>query len=180
MRSRSMFLSLLFTSVVLTSCEFHCSVGDKGETKDANPPVVKDGASIYNGIEVKSNGVKVNKAYLIYEDGTRVKDDNFVDFKQPVKVAIFVDEGWTEKDGKVFLGASEKVTTDDGKVVLDEADIFANDTVGATPSDAKIITITFSLKLEKEIQPTKFNVNFKVWDKNGEGYVEGQYKLSSK
>jgi hypothetical protein len=45
-------------------------------------------------------------------------DDNFIDFSQPIKLMLNVDSGWVEKDGKVNIGASEKILTEDGTVIL--------------------------------------------------------------
>jgi hypothetical protein len=173
------FLLMICSIIFLPSCEFNCSVGKK-EEEVKGTAVVKDGARVYNNIELNSSGVKVSKAYLLLQDGKRVPDDNFVDFKKPVKMQLIIDEGWIEKEGKVMLGASEKITAEDGTVVLDEQDLFEKYPDGISAADAKSIYLSAALKLKEGAAPASFTVSFKVWDKNGDGYVEGNYKLYSK
>ncbi len=91
-----------------------------------------------------------------------------------------IDEGWVEKDGKVLLGASEKIIAEDGTVVLEEDDLFEKYTDGISAEDAKSIYLSAALRLKEGAAPTSFKVTFKVWDKNGNGYIEGSYKLFSK
>ncbi len=169
----------MFMTFFLQSCEFNCSVGKKDE-EIKGAAVVKEGARIYNNIELNSPGIKISKAYLLTADGKRVPDDNFVDFKSPVKMQLKIDEGWVEKDGKVLLGASEKIIAEDGTVVLEEDDLFEKYTDGVSAEDAKSIYLSAALKLKEGAIPTSFKVSFKVWDKNGNGYIEGSYKLFSK
>ena len=66
-------------SLLLSSCEFNCSIGKKEEEKGSAK--VKEGARVYNNIQLTTNGVKVDKAFLLLANGQRVPDDNFVGFK---------------------------------------------------------------------------------------------------
>ena len=141
---------------------------------------MKDGARIYNNIRLNASGVKVDKAYLLFDDGQRVPDDNFVDFKSPVKMQILIDSGWVKENGKVLLGASEKIITEKGEVVVEEADLFQKYPDGISVEDSKSIYLSAILKLKEGIPPTSFTVSFRVWDKKGDGSVEGSYKLYSK
>lgn len=179
MKSLFSFCLIVCMAFFLQSCEFNCSVGKKDE-EVKGAAVVKEGARIYNNIELNSPGIKISKAYLLTADGKRVPDDNFVDFKSPVKMQLKIDEGWVEKDGKVLLGASEKIIAEDGTVVLEEDDLFEKYTDGISVEDAKSIYLSATLRLKEGAAPTSFKVSFKVWDKNGDGYIEGSYKLFSK
>jgi len=177
MRYRSLLL-VVCISFFLSSCEFNCSIGkDKEVTGTAK---LKDGARVYNNIELTANGVKVDKAYLIFDNGERVPDDNFVDFKNPVKLQILVDSGWVEESGKVMLGASEMITTETGKILVEEADLFQKYPEGIPAKDAGSIYLTAILTVKEGVPPTSFTVSFRVWDKNGNGFIEGSYKLYSK
>lgn len=165
---------------VLTSCKFSCSVGDKG-----NVPVTKEnksGIRTSNNIEIEAKGVEVEKAYLVFEDGSNVPQDNIVDFSQPVRIVLVIKKGWKETDGKVKLGASEKIEVESGEVLLDEKDLFAKySEEGISAKDAEFITLSAKVTLMKTITPlTTFYVSFRVWDKSGEGYIQGMYKLYSK
>ena len=172
------FLFIVSLSVLLSSCEFSCSVGNKDEV--TGTAEVKDGARVYNNIQLNASGVKVDKAYLLLDNGQRVPDDNFVNFNGPVKMQILIDSGWVEENGKVLLGASEKIVTEKGEVVLEEADLFQKYPDGISTEDSKSIYLSASVKLKEGIPPTSFTVSFRIWDKKGNGFVEGSYKLYSK
>jgi hypothetical protein len=163
----------------LQSCEFNCSVGKKDEAKGT--AVVKDGARIYNEIQLNTNKVKVSKAFLIFKDGTAMPEGNFVDFTKPVNIQIAIEEGWVEENGKVFLGASETITAEDGTVIVDEKDLFSGKyDEGISAADAKAIVLTAIFNLKKDMPPTSFTVSLRIWDKKGDGYIDGSYKLYSK
>lgn len=88
------FVSFLLAAcmlLILQSCEFSCSVGDK--KKESAAVKIIDGASIYNNIQLKASGIKVEKAYLFLESGERVPDNNTVDFKGPIKLRLQVGKG---------------------------------------------------------------------------------------
>jgi hypothetical protein len=180
MRKAGFTLFLFCSLFLLSSCEFRCSVGDTGSRDEKSTAVVKDGARIYNNIQLNTHKIKINKAYLVFADGKRVPDDNFTDFSQPVKLQLFIDSGWTEKEGRVLLGAAEKITAEDGTVVLEDPDLFAKYADGVTASDAKMLYLSATLRLKENSPPASFTVSFRIWDKNADGYIEGNYKLYSK
>ncbi len=168
----------VFLTVFLSSCEFHCSIGEKDEPKGT--AVVKDGSRIYNNINLLTTAVKVSKAYLVFDNGDRVPDDNFVDFKKPVRLQFAIDSGWVEQNGKVMLGASEIIADEKGRIVLEEKDLFRQYPEGISAKDAGAIYLSASLTLKPNAAPTSFTVSFRVWDKNGEGSIEGSYQLYSR
>ena len=174
------FLFVFSTAFFLQSCEFNCSVGKKKEEEVKGAAVVKEGARIYNNIELVSPGLKISKAYLVYEGGGRVPDDNFVDFKKMIKMQVEVDSGWVESNGKVTLRASEKIVAENGTVILEENDLFKKYADGIPAADAKYISLSAGVTLKEGAAPTSFLVSFRVWDKNGSGFIEGSYKLYSK
>lgn len=175
-----LLLSFLFT---FQSCELSCTVNDKKENKENKDNVVfKDGVRLSNEIALDAEDVKVDKAYLIFEDGKPVPAGNIVDFTQPVKLILVIEKGWKEENGKVWLGASEKIETESGEVLLDEKDLFENAySDGISAEDARFLSLSAIIKLTREINPlTTFNVSFRVWDKKGDGLLQGRYKLYSK
>lgn len=174
------FISLLLI-VSLQSCEFSCTIGGKKDDIKGTA-VVKDGARIYNDIQLYANNVKVEKAYLVFEDGSAMPEGNLVDFTKPVLLKLVIEDGWTSENGKVSLGAAERITLEDGSVLLDEKDLF-NDSKfadGISAKDARNISLTANIRLKEDAPPATFTVSFRVWDKKGDGYVEGSYKLYSK
>ena len=182
MRVSPIQLVLFFALFVLSSCEFHCSIGSESTNKERthNEPIRKNGTTLLNGIELTANKMKVSKAYLVLANGERVPDDNVVDFNSPVKMLLLIDSGWTTINKRVWIGASEKVVAPNGEILLNEKDLFTDDDKGADATDAKIIGLTVTLKFPGSNLPDHLVIPFKVWDKKGEGYIEGSYTLYSK
>ena len=180
MKLSSFFIAIciLFT---LQSCEFSCSVGDKKkEDKEKGTSVEKDGARIYNNIQLKTSDIKVEKAYLFLESGEKVPDDNVVDFNGKIQLRLQMATDWKEENGKVLLGASEKILNEKGDVVLQQDDLFEKYPDGVSVKDSKVIFISAILKLKEGTPPTSFTVYFRVWDKRSDAFVEGSYQLFSK
>ena len=171
---------VFYCFIILSSCKFSCSVGDKRE--EPSVAEYKDGIRLSNGIELQANGVKVDKAFLLFEDGKAVPAGNIVDFSQPVQLVLVIEKGWNEVDGKVRLGAYEKIEVETGQVLVEEQDMFASYTEkGIDPADARRVTLTATITLKKKIAPlTTFYVHFRVWDKAGDSFLQGRYRLYSK
>lgn len=179
------FILLLLCSFLLVSCEFQCSVGGdknksgKGKTVTSS---LKDenGALISNGINIKTNGVKLKSAILELANGERVSDDNMVNLNEKIYLALKLDSTWTVIDNKSFIGASEKMTTSKGNTVLNAADLFsAYDETGVNPVDAKEIRLN-AVVTSQSNDIKYYQVDFRVWDKKGTAEITGDYKFSIK
>ena len=167
------------TSILLFACG-DSNNKERDKSTDSNP-LVKEassrttGAKVRNDIQLQSSGLSVSQAFLLYEDGTLVPPGNITTVGRPVKLRLIVDDGWKAEDGHVYIGASEKIETSEGQVVLDEKDLFSNIPY-VSPADAKYITLTATISgLDKLYD--YFLVSFRVWDKKGKGEVTGNYKL---
>lgn len=149
--------------------------------KDDNGVEVKVGTNnnskIKNNIELEEHGIKVEQAFLLFEDNTLVPESNETTVGKKILLRLILKDGFKEKDGKVFPGASEKIETNSGEVVLDEKDLFASyDSTGVPEDDAKYLTLSAIItKLDKLYD--YFVVKFKIWDKNSEAYVSGSFKF---
>lgn len=181
---RTLPLLVLF-SLVLSSCEFKCSVGGSSgpsENDDKKSAKIDNGTALYNGITLNSSGnVHVKRAYLTDEKGERIAEGNYVEPISKTYINIVLDSGWSVENGKSFLGASQKVVTDGGTVILDEADMFSSmDAEGVDPEKAKTLNLSLTLNPKGNVPPTGLTVNFRVWDKKGSGEITGQYKLNTK
>jgi hypothetical protein len=178
---RSLLLLLLGIIIFsLEACEFSCQLGSRDEKPTSAVKPVQ--ARTRNGIALKTNVIDVEKAYLLFEDGSAVPEDNVVDFSQAIKLLLVIEKGWVEKNNKVSLGSAEKIVVEGGEILLDEKDLFAiSYPEGMDPAAAKRISLTASIRPGREIRPlTDFLISFRVWDKNGDGFVEGSYKLYAK
>lgn len=185
MPRKSFFYLFLFISLLLSSCEFQCSVGETGSAKENKKykPVEKDGTLLYNGIRLVTRGVQVDKAYLVTNDeaGDRIDDDNFIDFKRGVKMLLLVKDGWKEEEGRMRLGTSMKVVTENGQVLIDEEDMMKKyDEEGISPIDSKVLGLSVYKLDWVPQQPISMTVHFRVWDKQGEAFIDGDYIFHTK
>lgn len=138
------------------------------------PAAAESTSKIRNGIELSKDGLDVEQAFLLYEDGSLVPDGNKVSVGQKVVLRLIMS-GWKPDNGKVYLGAAEKITTSEGNIVLDEADLF-KEIESVSEQDAKYISLSAVItKLDKLYD--YFVVSFKVWDKKSNAEVSGSYKL---
>lgn len=132
-------------------------------------------SKIRNGINLDAQNLNVTQAFLMYDDGTLVPPENTTSVGRPVILRLIIDDGWSKDGDKVSIGASEKIETSEGNVMLDEKDLFAN-TPTVNAEDAKYISLTANIsRLDKLYD--YFLVSFRVWDKKGNGEVSGNYKL---
>ena len=142
-------------------------------TKEGNTE--KASSKIRNGIQLKVNGLTVEQAFLTYEDGALVSNENKIDVNQKVVLRLIMG-GWKEENGRVMIGASEKLTTSKGQIILDTDDLFGAYPEGVDAKDAKYITLSAVITRLDELYD-HFLVEFRVWDKKGGADVTGSYKL---
>jgi hypothetical protein len=98
-----------------------------------------------------------------------------VEIGQWVGLRLLLD-GWQKKEGKVFADAEEQITTNDGKQLLDEKNLFKTYTDGLSAEDAKIITLSARITAIDKLYDY-FTVSFRVWDKQNQNEISGSYKL---
>ena len=162
---RRFFWSCLLIFIMLPSCELSVKRADSSEK-----------SKIRNGISIQAKGINLEQAFLITDDGNLLPEDNKIKVNQKVRLRL-VASGWTEKDGRIFLDAAEKVETNDGAVVLNEKDLFRDYQDGLSPEDAKLITLSVVITQIDKLYDY-YKVLFQVKDKSDEQKsVEGFYKL---
>lgn len=179
MKPVSSSLVMLCVSLILSSCSFHCQIGN--DTAEEKPdPKVKDKMQLYNGIELNTRNMRIDKAYLVTNDeqADRIDDDNVVDLERGVKLILLIREGWKEIDGRVWLDASMLVTNSSGETVLEKENMFAKfGEEGLSAEDAKTIGLSVYFKGMDKAKRDTYLVKFKVSDKKGEASLEGSYQL---
>ena len=154
-----------------------CEVSVKQDpSPDNSTPSKGTSSKIRNGIELKSKGdLKVSQAFLLFDDGTLVPSSNEAKVNQEVNLRLIIEDGFTKKNGMVEIGASERIETNTGQVLLDEKDLFANlGEIDAARAEALTLKAVIT-RLDKLYD--YFLVSFRVWDKKGAGEVTGSYKL---
>jgi flagellar basal body rod protein FlgG len=155
----------LFVSIPFISCEVKVNM----------PSGDGSGGKIRNGIQFTEKGLKVEQAFLVFEDGKRVPSDNKVDVGQWIGLRLIVD-GWKKKDGKVFVDAEEQITTSDGKQLLDEKNLFKDYADGLNSEDARALTVSARITAIDKLYDY-FTVSFRVWDTQNQNETSGSYKL---
>lgn len=152
---------------------------EKGELKEMDMQSPKEDSveqKIANDISIAtSGGVELKRAFLSFETDELVPSSNTTSVNKSIYLNLVLSKGWTEEMGEVSIGASQKISTDDGTVLLDNADMFDN-YKSISAEDAKYI------KLKAVVTRTApkiryYIVDFKVWDKNGKGTVTGSYRF---
>ncbi len=177
MKKLLVFSALIY--ILLSSCT-NSANNESNQTGEENKMATEtstrqSGVKIRNDIKLQTSGLNVSQAFLLYEDGSLVAQDNVTNVGRPVKLRLIIDGGWKTEDGNVYIGASEKIETSDGQVLLDEKDLFSHMPYIST-EDARYITLTATIsRLDKLYD--YFLVSFRVWDKKGKGEVTGSYKL---
>jgi len=131
-------------------------------------------SSIKNNIKIVSDGLKVTKAYLADEEGNELKL-NKTSIGKPVYLNLEVT-GWLSNEGKVNIGASEKIITDKNLLVLYEDDLFPGKT-DYEEDDAKYINLK-AVITSSSGDIKFFTVKFRVWDKNNGNNVSGSFTFS--
>lgn len=177
--------ALIILAIVFTSCKFDCQMGStekKEEGKNNTNPIPSDKnqgtPKTLNGIELHTNGVQVYSASLSLDNGNLVPSDNTVALGEKINLMINVESGWKEIDGKSFVGASETITSDNGTVLLETGDMLSAYTeTGMDATDAKVITLKARITSLATPPAEYYVVNFRVWDKKGDGEITGKYKF---
>jgi hypothetical protein len=176
-------------AVAMSACNNTVATSDhdlssKKETNNDNKNIkeVEKGSNegnqtqVLNDISIEAEGgVEVYRAFLSYENGNLVPTGNSTSPGKPVYLNLNITKGWKEEMGEVSIGASEKISTDNGTIVLDEPDLFKNYT-SISADDAKFIKL--KAVVNSMSGPIKyFVVDYKVWDKNGDGVIKGSYRF---
>jgi hypothetical protein len=173
----------LMLGSLLTGCSFNCSVGEskslKSKTVTSSDSSPLGGAIIKNDIEVEATGVKVSEVYLRDANGDRLAE-NITRIGEKIYVVVKTDTGWVKENGKSFVGASERISTSEGKVLVDATDIFIDhEATGIPADDAGAISLS-AVITEADPGLEVFTVQFRVWDKRSKGEIRGKYKFKIK
>ncbi|RYY46298.1 MAG: hypothetical protein EOO06_14795 [Chitinophagaceae bacterium] len=152
------FLCSSLCCILLLSCKGKTG-GSIGVKKDFDTGLT----SSYRNMEPKKVFLVMNQEVL-----------NHVDIPIGEKFLLINEDvrGLTEKDGKVSVGCSLKLTDQNGRILLDEQDLFAGNDI-FKPEDAAVLrcTVTTGQPMQWE---EKYNVAVKFWDKYGDGYIDNR------
>ncbi len=143
--------------IALVGCEANFS---KGVNKD-----------LLSGLQVTNDGLTYEEAYLTVDD-ERTTASSF-DLGTEVYMNFTGVDYFEEKDGMVFPGAMLVVVDKDGKEIMEQDDLFAQySESGVTAEMAKAMFVSLIIGNPME-SGESYSWYSKVWDKVGEGKIEG-------
>lgn len=142
--------------------------------KNEKPVSIENGTEYYNKFQIAAT-VKLRRAFLVFDDGTRVPPDNKVDFSKDVMLILQIDSGWAVKDNKVYLEGSVQAY-DNAAGNAKFLDIKLNEVLdnGLSPTDAQ--TLSIKVKDFKNVTGN-VSVTFGFKDKINGRYVGGAFRL---
>jgi len=181
---KSNIINMIILGSLLAICNFSCSPGDKKEgvktkTVSSKDNTTLNGAIIKNDIDLDVTGVKLKEAYLTDAD-SKPLTENKAGVGEKIYLVIKMDTGWVKENGKSFIGASERILTPAGRVVVSADDIFKDqETTGLDAFDTKEISLS-ALITQADPGLNNFEVQFRVWDKRSNAEVKGKYKFNLK
>jgi len=161
-----------FTVYLFALLLFSCN--DKTEKKEETAK-----SKYRNHILLEAKGFKVKDAYLVFNDSTKLSDDNIASIGQHVNLQILIGSGWKAEDGKIYPGIGEKIESNDGKHVFDKPDLMESHPEGVSAEDGWLVTIQAVINTVDK-QYDYFLVSFHVWDKKSDAAITGSYKLHIK
>jgi len=164
---------LFVFAIIFINCISACNNEVK---KDKDNTGASSNGKIRNGISIQENGLHVEQAFLLKDDGTLIDDNNKIQVGERVSLRLIM-HGWEVKDDKVYPEASEKIATNDGQIFLDEQTLFSTSLPGGTTlENAEAITLYATISRVDKLYDY-FLVSFKVRDKTSNKSVSGSYKL---
>ncbi|CAL1518729.1 hypothetical protein [Chitinophaga sp. MM2321] len=131
---------------------------------------------IRNGIQVEANGgLIVEQAWLQYASGPLVRDGNIINVGEKIKIHLII-QGWKGMNDVISIGASERITTDEGQCLLEATDMFAD---YATLSLQAVQKISLSAVIDNiDRLVDYFKVDFRIWSKMyREQEITGYYQF---
>jgi hypothetical protein len=185
---KRMVQTLLALSVIVSACNntvpsnnstLFSSKTESHEAKEVDMQATneeEDKQKILNDVSIEAEGgVEVSRAFLTYETDEPVPPSNLTSIGKPIYLNLVLSKGWREEMGEVSIGASEKISTDDGTILSNDGDLFEKYS-SISAEDARYI------KLKAVVNKTSpsikyFIVDYKVWDKNGKGMIRGSYRF---
>ena len=176
---KTIIKSLLAVSVLLlSSCEFSTSTSSGNKTADNLNAIIESAKPIRNNITFEENGdLKVVSAFLMNDNGELIADDNTVKAGDRFKLILKLS-GWKASDGKVQIGAGERLLNSNKVVMMQEDDLFAN-AIAISEEDAQVITLIMEV-LNTETIYDYYQTEFKVWNKDVEQWIRGSYQFKLK
>jgi hypothetical protein len=133
---------------------------------------------LMTGLKVTNSGLSLEEAVLA--SGEKRLSKGEAELGTKVKIVFTGVSGFTAKDGKVFPGASLKVTGPDGAVILENEDMYAKySETGVTEEQASELSVALTMGDPMEAGKA-YHCAARVWDKNSTGQINAEVDLTAK
>lgn len=120
------------------------------------------------GLTTSYTGIKPARSMLVMND--EVLNHNDIPIGESFQLINDQVDGLVEKDGKVSVGCSLRITDKNGKVIMDQPDLFKSKDV-FEKKDARMLRCTISTGEPMEWEEL-YDVKVVFWDKFGTGKIE--------
>lgn len=129
---------------------------------------------IRNGIQLEAKGgLTVEQAWLQYASGPLVREENLINLGEKIHLHLII-HGWKGMNESISIGASEKITTDEGQCFLHEGDLFERYDVLPLKAAEKISLSAVIDGIDRLVD--FFRVDFRIWSKMyPEQEISGHY-----
>lgn len=129
------------------------------------------------GIEITKNILSYDELYLFSEERKMVINGDKAQLNEKIYFIIEGLEGFTEQDGKVYIGMNMKATDVNNTILYNETDMFGNE--ASDPKDTKSQILTYFIFKDPEIK-NPVTCELEIWDKKGDGKLKATVKLNIK
>lgn len=142
-----------------------------------NGPLVSAGIKkdFNTGLSSSYTGMEPEKVFLVMNN--EILNHNDIPLGESFLLINDGIKGLQVKNGKVKVGCSLSVSDQQGKILLNEKDLFA-DHDEFEEKDAKMLKCTVSTGSPMKWEE-KYNVAVTFWDKNGTGKIENKVTIRS-
>lgn len=127
------------------------------------------------GLILTPKGLKVRSVFVTNANGAL--QSNKVSYSEKLKLNFYDLDGFSKKEGKVFVGGSMVISDSNGKVILQYTDLFADyDQTGVDPAATEKLNLSLIIGNPLKKGET-YNWRARIWDKVGKGEVKTEAKL---
>lgn len=152
---------LLLLSITIDRCGKPLRTGI---FKDADIGLI----TTWQGIEPASTKLVMNEEEIHHTDIPL--GESFVLLHQQVKNLV-------QRNGKISIGCSLRITDTAGRVLLHEQDLFAGNPP-RQPEDAQLLRCTISTGAPMQWD-TQYHITILFWDKYGKGRIENKFTITT-
>lgn len=125
-------------------------------------------------IVLTQNQVSYREIYLYSQQRGRAITDGRAVFDENIYVLFEGLDGFSEEDGKIYLGLSLEVKDATGNLVLDEADLLGEEGMSAAMVNEQLAP-NFIISGSQIANPV--NCKVRIWDKKGTAWINASTEL---